>query len=89
MQDCARGFQVNYYKDELWGFGEAVEGEDAATADAREEFKDKLAEAEAEKSIGLLNKFHGKITKFWSAENLLGHVSPISVGTGDKRFTED
>ncbi|KAF8837533.1 hypothetical protein BDN67DRAFT_185210 [Paxillus ammoniavirescens] len=83
---------VDYYRDEVEGLGEAIEGEDPAVADAREEFKGKLAGAE--KSIGTLNEFHSKITKFWSAESqrILGHIlyaPPISVGTGDKCFTED
>jgi len=83
---------VDYYKDELEGFGEVTEGEAATIADERENFKGKLAEAE--KSIGTLREFHLKITRFWSTENqrILGHIlfaPPISLDTGDKYFTED
>ena len=83
---------VDYYKDELEGLGVAVEGEGATQAKKREKFKVLLKDAE--KSIESLDKFHGMNTKFWGAESqrILGHVAyapPISVGTGDKRYTED
>ena len=76
---------VDHHKDEFEGFGEAIQGDDAAIADTREKLKVKLAEAE--KSIAALKKFHGKDTGFWSTENqhILGHtlyVPPISVGGG-------
>lgn len=56
---------------------------------ARNAFSVELSKAEAN-----VNEFHGNITRSWSAESqrVLGHVlytPPISVGTGDKRFTED
>ncbi|KAF8342912.1 uncharacterized protein EI90DRAFT_804213 [Cantharellus anzutake] len=83
---------IDSYKDELEGLGEAVEGEDAKTTTSRKEFEDRLAKAEASKASGY--EFYGNVTKFWSAESqrILGHVlyaPPISVGTGDKQFTED
>ena len=83
---------VDHYKTELQSLREAVEGEDAVITGTRETVKFQLAKTE--KSIGALNMFRSKITKFWSTENqrILGHVvhaPPISVGTGDKRFTED
>jgi hypothetical protein len=67
--------------------GEAVEGEGAAIADAREKFKDMLGKAE--KSIGSLNDFDAALER---STRILGHIihaPPISVGTGDKCFTED
>jgi hypothetical protein len=77
---------VDHYKNELEGLGEAVEGEGAAIADVREKFKDMLGEAE--KSIGSLNDFDAAL----EIHPILGHIihaPPISVGTGDKCFTED
>jgi hypothetical protein len=83
---------IDIYKDELEDLGEAVEGEEAKTTTNRKEFKDGLAKAEASKAS--VYEFHGNITRFWSAESqrIMGHVvyaPPISVGTGDKQFTED
>ena len=83
---------VDYYKDELEGFGEAVEGEDVMVTDGRDNYRNNLGKAE--KSIETLSELHGKITRFWSIEDqrILGHVlhaPPISVGTGDRCFTED
>jgi hypothetical protein len=83
---------VDQYKRELAAFGEAVEGEDAMVAEARQEFKGKLAKAE--KTIAAVDAFHSDITKHWSAmsQRVLCHVvyaPPISVSTGPKQFTED
>lgn len=83
---------VDHYNRELATLGEAVEGEDTMVAEARQEFKDKLAKAE--KTITAVNAFHGDITKHWStaSQRVLGHVvyaPPISIGTGPKQFTED
>lgn len=79
---------VDQYKRELAALGEAVEGEGATAAEARQDFKDKLAKAE--KTIVAVNAFHSNITKHWStaSQRVLGHVvyaPPISV----KQFTED
>ena len=62
MEDC--------YKDKLERLGEAVEGEDSAIADVR--VKSKGSSAEAEKSMGILNEFYGKITRFWRFHRGLG-----------------
>ncbi|KAL5490711.1 hypothetical protein ACEPAI_5545 [Sanghuangporus weigelae] len=83
---------IDIYKDELEGLGEAIEGEDAKTTTNRKEFEDRLAKAEASKAS--VYEFHDNVTRFWSAESqrILGHVlyaPPISISTGDKRFTED
>jgi hypothetical protein len=83
---------IDSYKDELEGLGEAIEGEEAKTTTNSKAFEDRLVEAEASKAS--VYEFHGSVTRFWSAESqrILGHVlyaPPISVGTGDKRFTED
>ena len=83
---------IECHNDELEGLGEAVEGEDATRGKKREKVKVKIKEAE--KSIEILDEFHGMNTKFWSAESqrVVGHVAyapPISVGTGDKCYTED
>ena len=82
---------VGYYKHRLEALGEDVE-EDVEVANAREKLKGELAEAE--ESMRTLNEFHNKITRFWSTDvqRILGHVlhaPPISVGTGDKCYTED
>lgn len=71
---------VDYCKDTLQDLGEDT--------DTREDL------AKAERTIGTLNKFHSNITRFWSTEDqrILGRVlysPPISLGTGDKSFTED
>ena len=48
----------------------------------------------AERTIETLKKFHSEITSFWSTQDqrVLGRIlysPPISLGTGDKSFTED
>jgi hypothetical protein len=82
---------VDHYKNELEGLGEAVEGEDAMMADAREKFKGMLAEAE--KSISSLDEFNSNnFSWFLPTKRILGHIihaPPISTGTSDKHFTED
>ena len=77
-------------KSKIWVF--LMEGEDATQGKKREKVKVKMKEAE--KSIEILDEFHGMNTKLWSAESqrVVGHVAyapPISVGTGDKCYTED
>ncbi|KAH9924179.1 uncharacterized protein B0H18DRAFT_1120039 [Fomitopsis serialis] len=86
------GLQLLNHVPSVDPIGEVIEGEGAAIADTRRKFKGKLAEAE--KLIGTLTEFYGKVTRFWSAESqrILGHVlysPPIFIGTGDKCFTED
>lgn len=83
---------IDICNDKLEDLGQAVEGEDAKTATKRKEFEDSLAKAKASKES--VYEFHGNVTRLWSAESqrILGHVlyaPPISVVTGDKRFTED
>ena len=83
---------VDQYNRELAALGEAIEGEDPTVAEARQEFRDKLAKAE--KTIVAVDAFHSDITKRWSAmsQRVLGHIvyaPPISVGTGPKKFIED
>lgn len=83
---------ADHYKDEIEYLGEVVEGEDTKIADTRKVLEVKLAGAK--KSRASVNEFHGRITRFWTAESqrILGHVlyaPPISIGTGDKQFTED
>jgi hypothetical protein len=90
--------RADYYKEQLDGLGKHVkdEGEDSKTASERQKFKCKLEKtlARAEASKASVSKFHRDITSLWSMESqrILGHVvyaPPISVGTGDGRFTED
>jgi hypothetical protein len=83
---------VETYKRELDKLGEAVEGEKARVAAARQEFQGKLAKAE--QTIADVNEFHGEITKHWStpSQRVLGyvvHAPPISLATGPKQFAED
>ncbi|TFK74180.1 hypothetical protein BDN72DRAFT_760437 [Pluteus cervinus] len=83
---------IDIYKEYLEGLGEPVEGEPARITADRKKFGAKLVEMEASKAR--VNEFHGHITKYWSAENerILGHVvyaPSISVGIGDKQFTQD
>jgi len=126
------GIMIDYYKAELAGLGEVVEGEDAETTTNRRTLKVELAKAEASKAR--VCEFQGHIFSSWSVESqrtgstvrqrsgstasqrtgntvrqrtgsnvsqrpestvsqrTIGHVfyaPPISVGTGDKLFTED
>jgi len=83
---------IDQYKGGLAALGEAVEGEDAAVANQRQQFENKLTNAE--KAITAMDKFHDKITKHWSSpsQRVIGyvvHAPPISVGTGPKQFMED
>lgn len=83
---------VDLYNRQLAALREAIEGEDAKVAEARQTLKGMLAKAE--ETITAVNTFHGDITKHWSTAILrvLGYVvyaPPISVGTGPKQFTED
>jgi hypothetical protein len=83
---------IDHYKDEIDGLGAAAEDEDAEITAARQAFEDELAKAE--KSKASVDEFYGDITRFWTVESqrVLGYVlyaPPISVSTGDKRFTED
>ncbi|KIJ12044.1 hypothetical protein PAXINDRAFT_163961 [Paxillus involutus ATCC 200175] len=85
-------FMVDGYEEELTGLGEHVEGEDPNTTSERQKMMLKLEEARASKAS--VFEFHRKITSLWSAESqrILGYVvyaPPISVGTGDSKFTED
>lgn len=61
----------DHYKDELEGLG-GRRGQDAAMADARKEFKGKLA-----KWVETVVEHYGKITKVWSGESQrnMGHSS--------------
>ncbi|KAH7890239.1 hypothetical protein F5I97DRAFT_1933636 [Phlebopus sp. FC_14] len=84
-------FMVAHYKRELEGLAE-VEGEEEEITDARKEYTHNLARAE--KAIRALTEFHSKTTRFWSIEGqrIIGHVHhapQISVGTGEKCYTED
>lgn len=83
---------VDLYKSGLERLGEAVEDEDAEITESRVYVKRNLETAEW--WIRTLNEFYPKIATFWSLEQQrsLGyilHAPPISVGTGDKSFTED
>ncbi|KAG8892858.1 hypothetical protein FRB99_002396, partial [Tulasnella sp. 403] len=74
------------------GLGEHVEGEDPKTTSDRQAINLKLEEANASKAS--VSEFHRNISIFWGAESqrILGHVvyaPPISVDTGNSRFTED
>ncbi|KZP05506.1 hypothetical protein FIBSPDRAFT_967210 [Athelia psychrophila] len=85
-------FFVNHCESELTALGEAVGGEDAKVAEARQEWKGMLAKGD--KTIAAVNAFHSDITKRWDAVNqrVLGHVvyaPPLTVSTGPKQFTED
>ena len=71
---------VDHYKNVLRHLG--------GDADTREKL------AKAEQTIETLKKFHIEITSFWSTQDqrVLGRIlysPPISLGTGDKSFTED
>jgi hypothetical protein len=86
------GHMVDRYKGQIEGLGEAVEGEDAIVTTSRKVLEAKLAEVEVSKAR--VTEFHDNITKLWSSESrrVLGHVvyaPPISVGSGNKQFTED
>jgi len=86
------GAVVDGYEEELAGLGEHVEGEDPKTTSDRHVITRKLEEAQASKAR--VFELHRNTTSFWIAESrrILGHViyaPPISVGTGDSKFTED
>jgi hypothetical protein len=83
---------IDHYKDEIDGLGAAAEDEDAEITATGRAFEDELAKAE--KSKASVDEFYGDITGLWTVESqrVLGYVlyaPPISVSTGDKRFTED
>ena len=83
---------VDYYEDELKCLEGAIESKEDARAKAQERFSGLLKEAE--KEVEALNELHINVTKFWStnSQRVLGHIvyaPPISVGTGDKSYTED
>ncbi|KAF8581110.1 hypothetical protein K439DRAFT_1619262 [Ramaria rubella] len=79
-------------KDRCESLGEAIAGEDTEKTTNRKELEDRSAEAEA--YFVRVDEFHSNITRSWSAESrrIVEHIMyspPISVSTGDKRFTED
>ncbi|KAH9948859.1 hypothetical protein B0H21DRAFT_882225 [Amylocystis lapponica] len=83
---------VDGYEEELTGLGEHAEGEDPKAITERREITGKLEEARMAK--GRVIDFYRPIASFWTAESqrILGHVvyaPPVSVGTGDSKFTED
>ena len=85
---------VAIYKNQLESLGEEVTGEEDSEAimDKREMYKH--GSARADNSIKALTEFHKKLTRFWSIEEdrIIGHVlhaPEISIGTGDKCYTED
>lgn len=62
--------------------------------DEQEQLNDDDGIAEAQRSIGILEKLYTEITRFWTLEKdrILGYVihsPPIYGDTGDKCFTED
>lgn len=82
---------IKDYKEELTDLGEQVEGEDPKTTSTRQEVTSELEKTWVSKTS--VSKFH-RNTDFWNAESqcILGHVvytPPISVSTGDSKFTKD
>ena len=87
---------TNIYNDQLECLATRVascDEEDALQAKMEQEEVEDLLQ-KTEKAIDTLNEFHTEVKKLWSADSqrILGHIAyspPISVGTGNKHFTED